>query len=117
VQLRDATARALQAEGLEVVFWQGAPLPAQAVFQRRDPSVGFPREREGGTNLAANYDPARYPRTRALLDGSVVLFSQSCPLIGQPDEIVDRYIEAFQRVWRQRSALAAWAERQPPRAA
>ncbi len=117
VQLRDATARALQAEGLEVVFWQGAPLPAQAVFQRRDPATGFPREREGGTRLADNYDPARYPRTRALLDGSVVLFSQSCPLIAQPDEIVDRYIEAFQRVWRHRGDIAAWAERQPPRAA
>lgn len=108
-RLRDATLRALAAEGLEVVFWQGSPLPAQAVFQRRDAALGFPRSRDGGTDLAANYDPARYPRTQALLDGSVVLFSQSCPLIAQPDEIVDRYIEAFQRVWHHRAALAAWS--------
>jgi perosamine synthetase len=105
VRLRDATRRALAAEGVEVVFWQGAPLPAQPVFQRRDASLGFPRAREGGTDLALNYDPTRYPRTQALLDGSVVLFSQSCPLIAQSDELVDRVIEAFERVWAHRTSL------------
>jgi perosamine synthetase len=112
-RLRDATLRALAAEGLEVVFWQASPLPAQAVFQRRDPVLGFPRPHEDGTDLATNYDPARYPETQALLDGSVVLFSQSCPLIAQPDEVVDRYIDAFRRVWHHRAALVAWSERQP----
>ncbi|HEX4445133.1 MAG TPA: DegT/DnrJ/EryC1/StrS family aminotransferase [Polyangiaceae bacterium] len=115
--LRDATAKALSAEGLEVVFWQGAPLPAQPVFQRRDPAMGFPASRPGGADLASNYQPARYPKTRALLDGSIVLFSQSCPLIAQDDDLVDRYIEAFRRVWHHRAALAAWAARQPPTAA
>jgi perosamine synthetase len=108
---RDALVHALRAEGLEVVLWQSAPLPAQSVFQRRDPAGGFPRGREGGTNLALNYDPANYPRTRALLDGSVVLFSQSCPLIAQDDELVTRYAEAFSRVWNRREALADWATR------
>jgi hypothetical protein len=97
---------ALRAEGLEVVQWQSVPLPAQTVFQRRDPSGGFPRAREGGTDLAANYDPSRYPRTTKLLAGSIVLFSQSCPLIAQDDAIVDRYAEAFARVWEHRKALA-----------
>jgi dTDP-4-amino-4,6-dideoxygalactose transaminase len=110
-RLRDATIAALRAEGLEVVLWQSVPLPEQTVFQRRDPTGGFPRAREGGTDLAGNYDPARYPATRALLAGSLVLFSQSCPLIAQDDAVVDRYIEAFQRVWHQREALAAWATR------
>jgi perosamine synthetase len=105
-QLRDAVMLALRAEGLEVVLWQTDPLPAQTVFQRRDPLGGFPRAREGGTDLAVNYNPQHYPRTRALLDGSVVLFSQSCPLIAQPDDVVDRYAEAFHRVWRHREALA-----------
>ena len=80
-QLRDALIAALRAEGCEVVLWQVAPLSAQAFFQKRDVSGGFPRAREGGTDLAANYDPARYPSTSRLLEGSVVLFSQSCPLI------------------------------------
>jgi dTDP-4-amino-4,6-dideoxygalactose transaminase len=110
-RLRDAVMHALRAEGLEVVLWQSAPLPAQGVFQRRDPGGCFPRAREGGTDLAMNYDPARYPRTNALLDGSVVLFSQSCPLIAQTDEVVDRYAEAFCRVWHHREALAEWAAR------
>jgi len=111
LRLRDAVMQALRAEGLEVVLWQSAPLPAQGVFQRRDPAGGFPRAREGGTDLAVNYDPALYPRTNALLDGSVVLFSQSCPLIAQPDEVVDRYAEAFRRVWHHRQALTEWADR------
>jgi hypothetical protein len=113
-QLRDATIAALRAEGLEVVLWQSAPLPAQTVFQRRDAATGFPQAppgAEGGTDLATNYDPARYPRTRALLAGSLVLFSQSCPLIAQDAALVDRYAEAFERVWRHRGALAEWAAR------
>ena len=112
--LRDALVTALRAEGLEVVFWQSGPLPAQTVFQRRDVTQGFPGPRaslEDGTDLADNYDPARYPATQALLSGSLVLFSQSCPLIAQPDDVVDRYAEAFQRVWHQREAIAAWATR------
>ncbi len=112
-RLRDATIAALRAEGLEIVLWQSVPLPAQTVFQRRDAAGGFPRAREGGTDLARNYDPARYPKTRALLAGSLLLFSQSCPLIGQDDSVVDGYIEGFRRVWREREALAAWAARNP----
>ncbi len=107
---RDVVLRALRAEGAEVVQWQSAPLPAQGVFRRRDPADGFPRTEGHGTDLAANYDPARYPRTEALFAGSVVLFSQSCPLIAQPDDVVDRYIEAFRRVWHYRDLLADWAE-------
>jgi perosamine synthetase len=111
VQLRDAVLQALRAEGLEVVLWQSVALPAQTVFQERSTSGGFPAEADGGTDLHANYDPARYPETNALLAGSVVLFSQSCPLIAQSDELVDRYAEAFRRVWHERSALSEWARR------
>jgi hypothetical protein len=112
-RLRDVAIAALRAEGLEVVLWQSVPLPAQTIFQRRDGAGNFPRARDGGTDLAHNYEPARYPRTRALLAGSIVLFSQSCPLIAQDDALVDRYIEAFQRVWGERDALATWAARAP----
>jgi dTDP-4-amino-4,6-dideoxygalactose transaminase len=110
-RMRDAAIAALRAEGIEVVLWQSVPLPSQTIFQRRDAAAGFPRAREGGTDLARNYEPGRYPRTRALLAGSLVLFSQSCPLIAQDDALVDRYAEAFHRVWREREALAAWAAR------
>jgi perosamine synthetase len=112
-KLRDALIQALRAEGLEVVLWQAAALSAQTVFQKRDPLGGFPRAQPGGTDLGANYDPARYPNTRALLDDSLVLFSQSCPLIAQDDAMVDRYAEAFARVWEHRQAIAEWALRKP----
>ena len=59
--LRDALIHALRAEGLEVVFWQAAPLSAQTVFQKRDPLDGFPRAQPGGTDLTVNYQAARYP--------------------------------------------------------
>jgi hypothetical protein len=101
--LRDAMKAALSAEGLEVVSWQSAPLPAQPVFQKRAEYMF--RGLEGGTNLAKNYDPARYTRTTELLDSSIVLFSQSCPLIGQDASTVDRYAEAFARVWHHREAV------------
>jgi perosamine synthetase len=112
-RLRDIVLLALRAEGLEVVLWQSVALPAQTVFQRRAVSDGFPRSGAGGTDLSINYDPARYPMTHALLAGSLLLFSQSCPLIAQPDALVDRYAEAFRRVWHERGALAEWASRQP----
>jgi dTDP-4-amino-4,6-dideoxygalactose transaminase len=112
-RLRDAMLIALRAEGLEVVLWQSAPLPAQAVFQRRDPSGGFPRGHPDGTDLLVNYDPRRYPGTQSLLSGSLVLFSQSCPLIAQSDDLIEDYAEAFRRVWHHRQALVEWSSRQP----
>ena len=83
--LRDVMLRALRAEGSRSSLRQSVPLPAQGVFQQRDERGGHPRQLPGGTDLARNYDPARYPRTRALLDGSILLFSQSYPLIAQSD--------------------------------
>jgi dTDP-4-amino-4,6-dideoxygalactose transaminase len=112
-RFRDAVIQALRAEGLEIVLWQTSPLSAQTIFQKRDAAGGFPRAQSDGTDLATNYDPARYPRTRALIDGSLVLFSQSCPHIAQSEAVVDQYAEAFQRVWQHRQALADWAARAP----
>ncbi len=101
--LRDAIKAALIAEGLEVVLWQSAPLAAQPVFQKRVEYMF--RGLEGGTDLAKNYEPSQYRRTSELLDSSIVLFSQSCPLIAQDAATVDRYAEAFARVWHHREAV------------
>jgi perosamine synthetase len=113
--LRNAVTRALQAEGLDVVVWQTAPLPAQRTFQRREGfGNGWPWSADRETDFATLYDPARFPNTQALLDGSLVLFSQSCPLIAQTSATVDRYAEAFARVWRHRKELEDWARREEP---
>jgi len=108
--LRNAIKAALVAEGLEVVFWQGVPLPAHPVFQKRAEYMFH--DLHGGTDLAKNYAPEQYTRTSLLLDSSIVLFSQSCPLIAQNEAIVDRYAEAFARVWHHREAVVvAFAKR------
>jgi hypothetical protein len=111
--LRDVMLRALRAEGLEVVLWQVEPLPAQRVFQGRDGfGGGYPWSIDRETDFGALYRPSRFPRTQELLDGSLVLFSQSCPLIAQDDDLVDRYAEAFARVWHEREALAVCTKRE-----
>jgi perosamine synthetase len=105
--LRDAALKALAAEGLEVVLWQTEPLPAQPVFRGTGFGKGFPWTSRGedarAEDVRASYDPRRFPVTQRLLDGSIVLFSQSYPLIAQDTVLVDRYVEAFAKVWAQRS--------------
>ncbi len=96
--------RALAAEGLEVVLWQTDPLPAQPVFRGAGFGKGFPWPASEGRTA---YDPTRFPNTRRLLDGSIVVFSQSCPLIAQDAEMVDRYLEAFAKVWARRADIVA----------
>jgi dTDP-4-amino-4,6-dideoxygalactose transaminase len=119
--LRDAMIAALRAEGLEVVLWQVAPLPAQSVFQTREgfgrahgqtTGDGWPWSMDRATDFASLYAPARFGNTQALLDGSLLLFSQTCPLIAQPASVVDAYADAFAKVWHRRDALVGWAEKQ-----
>jgi dTDP-4-amino-4,6-dideoxygalactose transaminase len=110
--LRDVMITALRAEGLEVVTWQTTPLPGHPIFRQRDGfGGGWPWSADRDTDFEAAYDVARFPRTQRLLDGSLVLFSQSCPLIAQGGDIVARYAEAFTRVWERRDELAASAKR------
>jgi perosamine synthetase len=107
--LRESIKAALEAEGCEVAYWQSQPLPAQAVF--REKLVPALQARRSGTDLSQNYDPLRYPNTTRLLDRSLLLFSQSYPLIGQEAELVDRYAEAFARVWHHREEIVSRAAR------
>ncbi len=104
--LREAASKALAAEGLEVVLWQTEPLPAQPLFRGAGFGEGFPWTGANGEEARAGYDARRFPVTQGLLDGLVVLFSQSCPLIAQDTALVERYVEAFTKVWAQRSRWA-----------
>ncbi len=103
VAFRDRVLSALRAEGVEVVLWQNEPVPQHSVFQKME---GFGRGSpwsaagpEAETFARKNYRPENYPNTRKLLDSSVVLFSQSCPLIAQGEHVVSRTAEAFHKVW------------------
>jgi hypothetical protein len=107
---RDAIAQALRAEGAHVVAWQSDVLPAQPIFRERTGyGDGWPWSTDRETDFAALYDPRRFRRARALLECSLVLFSQSCPLIAQSEDTVDRYAEAFRRVWGVRGDVTARA--------
>lgn len=107
---RDATIAALRAEGCEVVMWQSDPLPSFPLFRDlRGFGGGFPfasakSDAKDTERLRSNYH-AEYPVTRQLLDSSLVLFSQTCPLIGQDAATVDLYADAFRKVWEHRSEL------------
>jgi dTDP-4-amino-4,6-dideoxygalactose transaminase len=112
VAFRDALVGALREEGLEVVYWQTEILPGHPLFSER-----LARGREWPIaeallpRLAENYDPSRYPVARALLAESLVLFSQSCPLIAQSRETVEGYAKAFSRVWARRAQVAERARK------
>jgi hypothetical protein len=46
-----------------------------------------------------DYDVKNFPCAVALLDSSVVLFSQTYPIASQPLELAEAYGEAFAKVW------------------
>lgn len=102
-ELRDRAKRALQAEGLEVVQWETTPLVGYSLFSSLNADS---LQRCNAGRVSENYDVRKYPITSDLLDSSIVLFSQSCPLIAQTSGLVDQYAEAFHKVWRDRRRWA-----------
>lgn len=105
--LRDALVRALSAEGANAVLWQDHALPEHPLVTKLEGfGRGWPFTAASSPDaLRASYASANFPRTRALLDSSIVLFSQTRPLIAQSAAVVDRYAEAFRKVWAQRHRL------------
>lgn len=97
VVFRDLVRDALKAEGVEVVLWQSAPLPAHPLFQeRRGYGSGCPWSCGGDRR---SYAPEEYPETQRLLDRSLVVGSQSFPLFCQPLELMGGYADAFEKVF------------------
>ncbi len=111
--LRGALLAALNAEGANAVLWQDHALPEHPLFSRFEGfGDGFPFTlADDPAELRASYDVRHYPVTRALLDGSIVLFSQTRPLIAQSADVVDRYGDAFEKVWTRRHELIEVARR------
>ena len=95
VRVRDAVRAALVAEGVEAVLWQTKPVPAQGLFAGR---VGFGGRRvPWDLGAPVDYDLAQFPETTRLLDGSLCLWSHTCPIAPQPTELVEA--DAFAEVW------------------
>jgi dTDP-4-amino-4,6-dideoxygalactose transaminase len=91
--VRDALIRALRAEGLDAGLWQSVPVPAQRLFKDR--------------GLGKGND---YPETMRLLDGSIVLFSHTCPIYPQEASLCEAYAQAFEKVWGRLDEVLALAE-------
>jgi perosamine synthetase len=100
-ELRDRLLWALQAEGVAASLWQLLPLPAQPVFRRGR----FAPWRPGDDDRLERWDPEAHPETLRLLESSIVLGTATEPLFNQPPELIDRYLEAFEKVLSDREAL------------
>jgi len=101
---RDLVRDALKAEGVEVVLWQSAPLPAHPLFHERGGyGNGCPWSCAGDRS---SYAPGEYPETQRLLDSSLVVGSQSFPLFCQPPELMSLYADAFEKVFARTHDLA-----------
>ncbi|OXM52849.1 DegT/DnrJ/EryC1/StrS family aminotransferase [Amycolatopsis alba] len=88
--LRAVVQRALRAEGVPAAPYQLQPLPAQRVF---DGIKAFRAE--------------DFPATLRVLDDSFAL--QKAHLHPESGQLLARYADAFEKVWRQRDGLAAYA--------
>jgi perosamine synthetase len=100
-ELRDRMLWALQAEGVAASLWQLLPLPAQPVFRR----ARFAPWRPGDDDRLEPWDQDAYPETARLLESSIVLGTATRPLFNQPSELMNNYLEAFEKVLSDREAL------------
>ena len=96
-RVRDALVDALVAEGLEAVLWQTKPVPGQRLFRERVGLAGRACPWVHGSDV--DYDLSQYPESTRLLEGSLCLFSHTCPIAPQPRELVEAYADTFARLW------------------
>lgn len=100
VAFRDRVRKALRAEGVDAVLWQLTALPEQPVFQALE---GYGRgcpwscEKLGGVRY--EYRPEDFPVTKHMLENSLVICSETYPIFAQPLEVMERYVEAFHKVF------------------
>jgi len=95
-RLRDRLLAGLRAEGVEAGLWMTLPVPAMEFLGRREGyGHGCPWSCHGSD---VRYGAGDYPRTTALLDGSIVIGSQSYPIYCQPRALMDQYADAFEKV-------------------
>lgn len=106
---RDLVQAALVAEGVDAVTWLQAPLPAHPIFQRREGyGGGYPWTI---AHAGYRYRVEEYPETQRLVDNSLVICSELHPIYCQPARLVEQYADAIAKVFSQRAALLAAAEK------
>jgi hypothetical protein len=71
------------------------PLPAQPAFRRRRFA---PWQPGADSEPLEPWDRADYPEAARLLESSIVLGTADEPLFNQPSGLMERYLEAFDKV-------------------
>jgi len=94
LELRDRVLYALGREGVASSLWQLLPLPAQPVFRR----PFAPWQPTTDRVPLARWDRDEHPEAARLLESSIVLGTAEEPLFAQPAELMERYLEAFEKV-------------------
>ncbi|WP_063740054.1 DegT/DnrJ/EryC1/StrS family aminotransferase [Amycolatopsis jejuensis] len=94
-EFRDRFMSALRAEGVAVSTWQLHPLPAQPVFRRDHYQPWRPGVDE---QPLKPWKPDSYPEASRVLEQSFVLGPDREPLQVQSEEVMARYVEAFEKV-------------------
>ncbi len=97
-RFRDTIRKTLNAEGVDAVLWQDAPVPEQTLFQSKEGyGKGCPWRCEHAKDI--EYASEDYPETQGLLDNSLVIYSEVNPIYCQSLELTKYYGEAFQKVF------------------
>ena len=106
-RFRTALLQALRAEGVEAVLWQTVPVPSQDFFQKQEGyGKGCPWTCH---HSAVRYAAEEYPETQKLLDNSIVIGSQSAPIVAQDLEVIDQFADAFEKVLSDKDQLIRMA--------
>ncbi|MGP3983823.1 DegT/DnrJ/EryC1/StrS family aminotransferase [Streptomyces sp. KR80] len=107
--LRAAVQRALRAEGVPAAPYQLMPLPAQRVFRERRGLGGHPWALPGVPERP--YREADFPVTLRVIDDSFTI--QKAHLHPGAGPLLDRYADAFAKVWEHRDTIAQYAASLP----
>lgn len=107
--VRGAVMRALRAEGVPASPYQLMPLPGQKVFQEKLGFGGYPWDLPGART--PSYAIEDFPNTLRVIEDSFTI--QKAHLHPDSGQLLQRYADAFEKVWQHRDTLARHAESAP----
>jgi perosamine synthetase len=94
--VRDSLGRALQGAGVDCMLWHTEPAPLYPVFQEhRGYGGSFPWSVPPAGRWI-EYHEEEFPRTRQLLDSSLVVGSSQHPIFVQPRELMEHYVDVIE---------------------
>lgn len=106
---RRALQDVMEAEGVPLIEYQNRPLPGQLLFQeRRGYGKGCPWTC-GHAGRDVVYDWREYTQTLDIIRGSLLVGHRLCMASFMEPDNIDRYIEAFHKVFRHLDELVAHA--------